>query len=89
MSLLANRCQVLWYIKEEYTTFWVAMDDLVLKEEKEKKLTRVKEDIVQSESSFKALEKKVSEESKRTPQIIHEVETKLSEIPRTKIILQI
>ena len=58
-------------------------------EEKEKKLTRVKEDIVQSESSFKALEKKVSEESKRTPQIIHEVETKLSEISRTKIILQI
>jgi len=58
-------------------------------EEKEKKLTRVKEDIVQSESSFKALEKKVSEESKRTPQIIHELETKLSEISRTKIILQI
>jgi hypothetical protein len=58
-------------------------------EEKEKKLARVKEDIIQSESSFKTLEKEVSEELKRPPQIIHDAETKLSEISRTRITLQI
>jgi chromosome segregation ATPase len=57
-------------------------------EEKEKKLTRTKEDIIQCESSIKTLEKEISEESKRTPQIIHDIETKLSEISRTKITLK-
>ncbi len=57
-------------------------------EEKEKKLTRIKEEIIQFESSIKTLEKEISEESKRTPQIIHDIETKLSEISRTKITLK-
>ncbi len=57
-------------------------------EEKEKKLTRTKEDIIQFNSSIKTLEKQISEESKRTPQIIHDIETKLSEISRTKITLK-
>ena len=58
-------------------------------EEKEKKLTRTKEDIVQSESTIKTLEKEISEETKRTPKIIHDVETKLSEISSVKITLKI
>ena len=58
-------------------------------EEKEKKVTRLKEGIVQSESSLKSLEKEVSEELKRPPEIIRQVETKLSEISRTKITLKI
>jgi uncharacterized phage infection (PIP) family protein YhgE len=58
-------------------------------EEKEKKVTRTKEVILQCESSIKALEKEVSEESNRTPNIIHDIETKLSEISRTKITLKI
>ena len=58
-------------------------------EEKEKKVTRIKEDIIQSESSLKTLEKEISDELKRPPQIIHEVETKLSEISRARITLKI
>ncbi|MGI0026490.1 MAG: hypothetical protein ACREAD_01430 [Nitrosopumilaceae archaeon] len=58
-------------------------------EEKEKKVTRIKDSIIQSESSLKTLEKEISEELKRPPQIIHEVETKLSEISRTRITLKI
>jgi len=58
-------------------------------EEREKKLTRTKEDIIQSESSVKALEKEIPEESKRVPQIISDIETKLSEISRTKMALKI
>ena len=58
-------------------------------EEKEKKLTRTKEDIIQFEASVKSLEKQISEETKHTPQIIHDVETKLGEISRTKITLKI
>ncbi|HEV2192508.1 MAG TPA: hypothetical protein VGR54_02685 [Nitrosopumilaceae archaeon] len=57
-------------------------------EEKEKKVTRIKENIIQSESSLKTLEKEISDELKRPPQIIHDVETKLSEISRTRIILK-
>ncbi|MBI3623526.1 hypothetical protein HY212_05620 [Candidatus Pacearchaeota archaeon] len=58
-------------------------------EESEKKVTRAKEDIIQSESSLKTLEKEISEELKRPPQIVHDVETKLSEISRTRITLKI
>ena len=58
-------------------------------EEKEKKVTRAKEDILQCESSIKALEKEISEESNRTPQLIHDIETKLGEISRSKITLKI
>lgn len=58
-------------------------------EEKEKKIARTKEDIIQSESSLKTLEKEVSEELKQPPEIIHKVETMLSEISRTKITLKI
>ena len=58
-------------------------------EEKEKKLTRTKDDIMQFESSIKALEKEISEESNRTPQLIHDIEEKISEISRTKITLKI
>ena len=56
---------------------------------KERKLTRAKEDTVQLESSVKTLEKEISEGSKRQPQIIQDIETKLSEISRTKITLKI
>jgi len=58
-------------------------------EEKEKKLTRTKENILQFESSIKTLEKEISEESNRTPQLIHDIETKLGEISRSKITLKI
>ncbi|MBI3638920.1 MAG: hypothetical protein HY223_01240 [Thaumarchaeota archaeon] len=58
-------------------------------EEKEKKVTRIKEDIIQSESSLKILEKEISEESKRPPQIAHDVEAKINEISRTRITLKI
>ena len=58
-------------------------------EEKEKKVTRIKEDIIQSESSLKTLEKEISKELKRPPEIIHEVETMLSRISRTRITLKI
>ena len=52
-------------------------------------LTRTKEDILQFESSIKTLEKEISEQSTRTPQFIHDIETTLSEISRTKITLKI
>ena len=58
-------------------------------EEKEKKVTRIKDDIIQSESSLKNLEKEMSEELKRPPEIIREVETRLSEISRIRITLKI
>ena len=58
-------------------------------EEKEKRITRIKNDVIQSESSLKTLEKEISEELKRPPQIIHNVETKLSEISKTRITLKI
>jgi hypothetical protein len=58
-------------------------------EEKEKKVTRIKENIIQSESSLKTLEKEISEELKRLPQIAHDVETKINEISRTRITLKI
>ena len=58
-------------------------------EEKEKKVTRIKDDIIQSESSLKTLEKEISEELKRPPQIAHDVETKINEISRTRITLKI
>jgi hypothetical protein len=58
-------------------------------EEKEKKVTRIKENIIQSESSLKTLEKEISEELKRPPQIAHDVETKINGISRTRITLKI
>ena len=58
-------------------------------EEKEKKVIRVKENKAQVEASLKTLEKEISEELKRSPEIIHKVETKLSEISRTRITLKI
>ncbi|MBI3641125.1 MAG: hypothetical protein HY222_01895 [Thaumarchaeota archaeon] len=58
-------------------------------EEKEKKVTRIKEDIIQSESSLKTLEKEISEELKRPPHIAHDVETKINGISRTRITLKI
>jgi len=58
-------------------------------EEKGKKVTRIKDDIIQSESSLKTLEKEISEELKRPPQIAHDVETKINEISRTRITLKI
>jgi chromosome segregation ATPase len=58
-------------------------------EEKEKKATRTKEDISQLESSLKTLEKEITEISKRPPEIIHEIERKLSEISRVRITLKI
>jgi len=58
-------------------------------EEKEKKVARIKEDIMQSESSLKTLEKEVSEELKRPPQIAHDIETRINEISRTRITLKI
>jgi len=58
-------------------------------EEKEKKVTRLKEDIIQSESSLKTLEKEISEELKRPPQIARDVETRINEISRTRITLKI
>ena len=58
-------------------------------EEKEKKMTRFKENTIQVESSFKTLEKEIAEELKQLPKIIHEIETKISEISRTKITLKI
>ena len=57
-------------------------------EEKEKKVIRVKEDITQLESSLKTLNKETSDESKHLPEIIHKVETKLSEISRIQITLE-
>jgi len=58
-------------------------------EEKEKKITRLKDDIVQSESSLKILEKEISEESKRPPDLAHSIESKINEISHTKITLKI
>jgi len=58
-------------------------------EEKEKKIVRIKENILQIESSIKTLEKEISEESNRTPELIHDIETKLTEVSRTKITLKI
>ena len=58
-------------------------------EDREKKMTHIKGDIPQVESSLKILEKEISEESKRPPKIIREVEANLSEISRTRIILKI
>ncbi|TSA18792.1 MAG: hypothetical protein D4R72_01345 [Nitrosopumilales archaeon] len=58
-------------------------------EEKEKKVTWIKENIIQSESSLKTLEKEISEELKRLPQIAHDVETKINEISRIRITLKI
>jgi DNA repair exonuclease SbcCD ATPase subunit len=58
-------------------------------EEKEKKVTRTKENIIQSESSLKILEKEISEESKRPPKIAHDVEAKINEISKTRITLKI
>ncbi|HET6458330.1 MAG TPA: hypothetical protein VFG24_05590 [Nitrosopumilaceae archaeon] len=58
-------------------------------EEKENKVTRAKENIIQSESSLKILEKEVSEESKRPPHIAKDVETKINEISKTRITLKI
>ncbi|HKC78610.1 MAG TPA: hypothetical protein VKB83_00780 [Nitrosopumilaceae archaeon] len=58
-------------------------------EEKEKKVTRAKERIIQSESSLKALEREISEESKRPPQIAHDIETKINEISKTRMTLKI
>lgn len=58
-------------------------------EEKEKKVIRAKDDIIQSESFLKTLEKEISEELKRPPQIAHDVETKINGISRTRITLKI
>lgn len=57
-------------------------------EEKERKIIKINEDITQSDSSLKTLEKEISEELKRQPEIIHKVETMLSEISRTRITLK-
>ena len=58
-------------------------------EEREKKLARTKEDILQLESSVKTQEKEISEESKHQPNIIHDIETKLGEVSRTRMSLKI
>lgn len=58
-------------------------------EEKEKKITRIKDGIMQSESSLKTLEKEITVELKRQPELISEVETKLSGISRIRITLKI
>jgi hypothetical protein len=58
-------------------------------EEKEKKIVRIKENTLQIESSIKTLEKEISEESNRTPELIHDIETKLSEVSRAKITLKL
>ncbi len=58
-------------------------------EEKEKKIVRTKEDILQFESSIKTLEKEISEESNRAPGLIQDIETMLGKISRTKITLKI
>ena len=58
-------------------------------EESEKKVARAKENIIQSESSLKTLEREISEDSKRPPQIAHDIETKINEISKTRITLKI
>jgi DNA repair exonuclease SbcCD ATPase subunit len=58
-------------------------------EDKEKKIARTKEDILQFELSIKTLEKEISEESNHAPELIHEIETMLGNISRTKITLTI
>ena len=58
-------------------------------EEREKKVARAKENIIQSESSLKTLEREISEDSKRPPQIAHDIETKINEISKTRITLKI
>ena len=58
-------------------------------EEKEKKVIQIKDNIIQSESSYKTLEKEISEELKRPPQIAYDIEAKINEISRTRITLKI
>ena len=41
LSLLANRCQIPQYAREEYTTFQTAIEDLVLEEDREVELEEI------------------------------------------------
>jgi hypothetical protein len=84
ISLKQNLAKKMYEFESKFVIFNIR--DL---EEKENKVTRIKNDITQSESSLKTLEKDISEELKHSPEIIREVETKLNEISRTRITLKI